>query len=54
MTYLRYYNWFPDGGWAMFVYLANEGGLYSIAPLIVRAGHSRYARRVEPKKREVI
>lgn len=52
MTYLRYYNWFPDGG--MYVYLANEGGLYSIAPLIVRAGYSRYARRFEHKKREVI
>ncbi len=48
MTYLRYYNWFPDGG--MCVYLANEGGLHSIAPFIVRAGHGRYELRVEPKK----
>lgn len=29
MTYLRYYNWFSDSG--MYVYLANEGGLYSIS-----------------------
>ncbi len=53
MTYLRYYGWFTDGG--VYVYIEKEGGLYSIAPFVARTGHSRYALRVEPKKkREVI
>lgn len=54
MTYRRRYNWFFNGG--VFVYIEKEGDLHSIgiASCGVRYGHSRYARRVEPKKREVI
>ncbi len=52
MTYPTRYNWFSDGG--VYVYIEKEGDLHSIASFVVRYGHSRYARRVEPKKREVI
>lgn len=52
MTYHTHYNWFTDVG--VYVYIEKEGGLHSIASFVVRYGHSRYARQVEPKKREVI
>lgn len=52
MTYPTRYNWFSDVG--VYVHIEKEGDLHCIASCVVRYEHSRYARRVEPKKREVI